>query len=391
MFRTLSDDWFLREPAFFALYCQQQLEENARMDCALRCGQGKIEYNPLILKHKNYAEFEQLMRIEMIRLYLKHPYEREPEGCSREAMAIGSNITIADGYCMLKKEKLPLHDPAYYHLPLGMYYEWYAKEISKQEEVGDSPKQKQENQQNINNQQRQNNSKKNDNNNNQYLEGTSDLSELWREDSLQRQKINDLIERTTDWGTIPSDVIERIKASTHARINNHLIWQGFRSAILKSQRQLSRMRPNRRTGFLQMGNTRQFSTRLLVAVDVSGSISTETLEDFYSSINRLFRYGSVDIDICQFDAVIGSVHTMQQAKTEIEVQGRGGTSFQPVIDYIANHPEYDGLLILTDGQAPAPVIPPHFHSHVLWVCQDKAAYNACHEWMEKSGRCCIIR
>lgn len=391
MFRTLSDDWFLREPAFFALYCQQQLEENARMDCALRCGQGKIEYNPLILKHKNYAEFEQLMRIEMIRLYLKHPYEREPEGCSREAMAIGSNITIADGYCMLKKEKLPLHDPSYYHLPLGMYYEWYAKEISKQEEKGNSPKQKQENQQNINNQQRQNNSKKNDNNNNQYLEGTSDLSELWREDSLQRQKINDLIERTTDWGTIPSDVIERIKASTHARINNHLIWQGFRSAILKSQRQLSRMRPNRRTGFLQMGNTRQFSTRLLVAVDVSGSISTETLEDFYSSINRLFRYGSVDIDICQFDAVIGSVHTMQQAKTEIEVQGRGGTSFQPVIDYIANHPEYDGLLILTDGQAPAPVIPPHFHSHVLWVCQDKAAYNACHEWMEKSGRCCIIR
>ena len=391
MFRTLSDDWFLREPAFFALYCQQQLEENARMDCALRCGQGKIEYNPLILKHKNYAEFEQLMRIEMIRLYLKHPYEREPEGCSREAMAIGSNITIADGYCMLKKEKLPLHDPAYYHLPLGMYYEWYAKEISKQEEKGNSPKQKQENQQNINNQQRQNNSKKNDNNNNQYLEGTSDLSELWREDSLQRQKINDLIERTTDWGTIPSDVIERIKASTHARINNHLIWQGFRSAILKSQRQLSRMRPNRRTGFLQMGNTRQFSTRLLVAVDVSGSISTETLEDFYSSINRLFRYGSVDIDICQFDAVIGSVHTMQQAKTEIEVQGRGGTSFQPVIDYIANHPEYDGLLILTDGQAPAPIIPPHFHSHVLWVCQDKAAYNACHEWMEKSGRCCIIR
>lgn len=391
MFRTLSDDWFLREPAFFALYCQQQLEENARMDCALRCGQGKIEYNPLILKHKNYAEFEELMRIEMIRLYLKHPYEREPEGCSREAMAIGSNITIADGYCMLKKEKLPLHDPAYYHLPLGMYYEWYAKEISKQEEKGNSPKQKQENQQNINNQQRQNNSKKNDNNNNQYLEGTSDLSELWREDSLQRQKINDLIERTTDWGTIPSDVIERIKASTHARINNHLIWQGFRSAILKSQRQLSRMRPNRRTGFLQMGNTRQFSTRLLVAVDVSGSISTETLEDFYSSINRLFRYGSVDIDICQFDAVIGSVHTMQQAKTEIEVQGRGGTSFQPVIDYIANHPEYDGLLILTDGQAPAPVIPPHFHSHVLWVCQDKAAYNACHEWMEKSGRCCIIR
>lgn len=396
MFRTLSDDWFLREPAFFALYCQQQLEENVRMECALRCGQGRIEYNPLILKHKNYAEFEQLMRIELIRLFLKHPYEREPEGCSREAMAIGSNITIADGYCMLKKEKLPLHEPSYYHLPLGMYYEWYAKEISKQENKEDSQKKNNQSDQDKGNQQdnknNNSNNKSDDNNNNtkEYLEGSSDLSELWREDSLQRQKIDDLIERTTDWGTIPADVVERIKASTKARISNHLIWQGFRSAILKSQRQLTRMRPNRRTGFLQMGNTRQFCTKLLVAIDVSGSITSETLENFYSSVNRLFRYGSVEIDVCLFDADLGPIIPMKRAKTEIEIEGRGGTSFQPIIDYIMNRPEYDGLLILTDGQAPVPTIPRHFHTHLLWVCQDKQSYDAYHEWMEKSGRCCYL-
>ncbi len=385
MFRTLSDDWFLREPAFFALYCQQQLEENARMDCALRCGQGKIEYNPLILKHKDYAEFEQLMRIEMIRIFLKHPYEREPEGCSREVMAIGSNITIADGYCLLKNEKLPLHDPTYYHLPLGMYYEWYAKEISKQEDQSESKEN-----QNQSSQEQGKNPNDQGQGNSQILKGNSDLSELWREDSLQRQKINDLIERTSDWGTIPSDIVEQIKASTKARISNHLIWQGFRSAILNSQRQLTRMRPNRRTGFLQMGNTRQFSTKLLVAIDVSGSISTDSLENFYSSVNRLFRYGSVDIDICQFDAELGPIIPMKRAKSEIEVKGRGGTSFQPIIDYIAEHQEYDGLLILTDGQAPIPSIPPHFYPHILWVCQDKECYKAYHEWMETIGRCCYL-
>ena len=390
MFRMLSDDWFLREPAFFALYCQQQLEENARMDCALRVGQGKLEYNPLILKHKNYAEFEQLMRIEMIRLFLKHPYEREPEGCSREAMAIGSNITIADGYCLLKKEKLPLHDPAYYHLPLGMYYEWYAKEISKQGDNGDSSNNQKQNQEHNNNNKNKNNDSNENKEDEPYLKGSSDLSELWREDSLQRQKIDELIDRTTDWGSIPAEVVERIKASTKARISNHLIWQGFRSAILNSQRQLTRMRPNRRTGFLQMGNTRQFSTRLLVAIDVSGSITTETLENFYSSVNRLFRYGSTEIDVCQFDAELGPVTPMKRARTEILVKGRGGTSFQPIVDYTAEHPEYDGLLILTDGQAPAPTLPLHFRPHILWVCQDKAAYEAYHEWMEASGRCCYL-
>ena len=87
--KLLSENWFLQEPAFFSLLCQQQLEENVRMECAIRCGQGRIEYNPLLLSKKNYAEVEQLMRVEMIRLFLKHPYERQPEGCSKEAISIG--------------------------------------------------------------------------------------------------------------------------------------------------------------------------------------------------------------------------------------------------------------------------------------------------------------
>lgn len=393
IFRNLSDDWFLREPAFFALFCQQQLEENARMDCAVRCGQGRIEYNPLILAHKNYAELEQLMRIELIRLFLKHPYEREPEGCSREAMAIGSNITIADGYCTLHKEKLPLQEPGYYHLPMGMYYEWYAKEVQKQaNKDNDNSSARNESDQQRNQEERQNPSDNNPDNQPPQtpLQGSSDLSSLWREDSLQRQRIDDLIERTTDWGSIPAEVVERIKASTKARISNHLIWQGFRSAILSSQRQLTRMRPNRRTGFMQMGNTRQFSTRLLVAIDVSGSITTEALQDFYSSVNRLFRYGTAQMDLCQFDADLGEVTTLSRAHAEVQVTGRGGTSFQPIIDYIAEHKEYDGLIILTDGQAPPPTFPPHLNCHILWVCQDKIAYDNYHEWMEHSGRCCYL-
>lgn len=381
--QQLSDDWFLKEPALFALYCQQQLEENARMDCPVRCGQGRIEYNPLILAHKNFAETEQLMRIELIRLYLKHPYEREPEGCSREAMSIGSNITIADGYCTLHKEKLPLQEPGYYHLPMGMYYEWYAKEVQRQNQQDNQPDSSSDNNT------ASSSSSSQDNGNNEKKAASKHAS-LWREDSLQRQRINDLIDRTTDWGTLPADVVERIKASTKARINNRLIWQGFRSSILNSQRKFTRMRPNRRTGFIQMGNTRQFNTRLLVAIDVSGSITSATLEDFYSAINRLFHYGIAQIDTCQFDADLGPIETMERASREIIVTGRGGTNFQPIFDYISEHPEYDGLILLTDGQAPPPSVSNRIHTHILWVCHDKAAYEAYHDWMEQSGRCCYL-
>lgn len=396
MLRMLSDDWFLREPAFFALYCQQELEENVRMECAVRCGQGKIQYNPLVLKHKNYAELEQLMRIELIRLFLKHPYEREPEGCSRESMAIGSNVTIADDYCTLHKEKLPLHEPGYYHLPMGMYYEWYAKHIEQEKDKDEDNRQKNPSDSPDNESQvasSKDHSQQESSSNQQPKEGDNsykDSADLWREDSLQRQKIDELIERTTDWGSIPADVVEKIKASTKARINSHLIWNGFRSAVLSSQRQFTRMRPNRRTGFKQMGNTRQYDTRLLVGIDVSGSITTEALQNFFSAVNRLFRYGTTQVDVCQFDAALGNIEPMKHAHSEVKVHGRGGTNFQPIIDYTAEHQDYDGLIILTDGQAPAPILPPHFRTRILWVCQDRQAYECYHEWMEKSGRCTYL-
>lgn len=362
--KLISENWFLTEPAYFALYCMQQLQENVNMECAVRCGQGRIEYNPLILKHKNYAETEQLMRIELIRLYLKHPYERRPEGCSGKAIALGSDITIADGYCGLRKEKLPLQTPDFYHLPLGQYYEWYAKELQN-----------------------------NDNDNNEQgsydnlRKALNDKAELWEDDSLQCQRINQLIERTSDWGSMPADVVERILASTKARLNSHLVWQGFHGAILNSRRKLTRMRPNRRTGFLQMGSSRQFDTHLLVAVDVSGSIEEAMLADFFCTVNRMFRYGQVQIDLCQFDVAMGPIKPMLHASREVTVQGRGGTSFQPVIDYVHLHRQYDGLLILTDGQAPPPIMPKSWHTPILWVCHDRNCYEQNKDWMRLSGRC----
>ena len=408
--RLISEDWFLQEPAFFALYCQQQLTENASMQCPVRCGQGRIEYNPLLLAHRSYHDVEQLMRIEMIRLFLKHPYEREPEGCSREAMAIGSDITIADGYCVLHHDKLPLRDPGYYHLPLGQYYEWYAKAIQKQQPSDPNDSR----QQAAGTQQRQpsddgaagNDAPSSGN------AADADRSKLWRFSSLEREKIDELIRRTTDWGTLPSSLVERIQAGTHAHIDRRLVWQGFQSAILSSHRQLTRMRPNRRTGFLQMGSTRQFDTRLLIAIDTSGSITAEALSQFYASINNLFRYGIVEIDVCQFDAALGPITPFRRAQPEVTVTGRGGTSYQPLFDYVMSHPnDYDGLLILTDGQAPPPVlhstvsaslsaahqaanaaaaVSQHLPLPVLWVCQDRASYQASAAWMQRLGRCTYL-
>ena len=150
------------------------------------------------------------------------------------------------------------------------------------------------------------------------------------------------------------------------------------------------MRPNSRTGFDNMGSVRRFDTKLLVAVDVSGSISSKNLAYFYGVINSAFRYGFESIDVIQFDHGVRAVHNLKKVIRDVAVLGRGGTSFQEPINYAHEH-EYDGLVILTDGYAPQPSIPEGFKTHILWVCEDESCLEQHRNWMQKSGRTCVMQ
>ena len=93
-------------------------------------------------------------------------------------------------------------------------------------------------------------------------------------------------------------------------------------------------------------------------------------------INRGFKYGIQHIDVVQFDTDLkGEVIAFKKVKTTIAIKGRGGTCFQPIIDYYAKS-TYDGLLIITDGFAPAPTLPPRFSKRVLWMLYNESAYTS---------------
>ena len=388
LIQKISQQWFLKEPAYFALYCLQQVQQNSNISCPFRVGRGMLEYNPDLIKEMSYIQAEQLMRIEMIRLFLKHPYERQPDGVGRTALALGSDITISDNYNNASTtEKLPLISPHVLDLESGQYYEWYVKRINEMlEQIQDyNPEGDLENVE-------KQSSKKTVTKKDKLLEAAAetakDKADLWQEDELKCFEINDLIRNITSWGSLPGNIIELIEASTKAKIDYRQIFQGFRGSILSSKRKLSRMRPNRRNGFEQMGSVREFNTKLLVAVDVSGSISDETLSNFYGVINKMFKYGIKEIDCVQFDCILGEVKNIRKASRKIQICGRGGTSFQPIIDYIEKHQDYDGLIILTDGYAEHPKISDNNQTDILWVCTSEQTYNEHHQWMELQGRAC---
>lgn len=221
-----------------------------------------------------------------------------------------------------------------------------------------------------------------------------DYTSLWEEDAFIGQQITDIIHSTTQWGSLPGDMVELIQKAAKGRIDYRNALRAFRSSILSQKRHLTRMYPSRRFGFEQMGSRYEFTTHLLVAIDTSGSVGSEELGRYFRIITTFFKYGIQEIDVLMFDNEIqGEPVTLKEAKKgkrTFEVKGRGGTNFQAPVNYVAEHPYYDGLIIMTDGYAPAPSIPAYLKTKLLWVIDNEASYKQHYNVLRKTGRVCLI-
>ena len=111
---------------------------------------------------------------------------------------------------------------------------------------------------------------------------------------------------------------------------------------------------------------------MLLAIDTSGSVSDTELAEFMNEIHHIYKAG-VDITIVQCDTSIRSIEPYR-GKNEINVLGRGGTEFDPVLDYYnANLKKYTSLVYFTDGECYTSLKP---KSKVLWVLSERSSMNS---------------
>ena len=107
---------------------------------------------------------------------------------------------------------------------------------------------------------------------------------------------------------------------------------------------------------------------MLLAIDTSGSVSDSELKEFMGEIHHIYKTG-VDITMIQCDTSIRSIEPYK-GNNEIKVQGRGGTEFDPVLDYYnANQKKYTSLVYFTDGECYTSVVP---RSNILWVLSERS-------------------
>jgi len=110
---------------------------------------------------------------------------------------------------------------------------------------------------------------------------------------------------------------------------------------------------------------------MLLAIDTSGSVSDTELTEFMNEIHHIYKAG-VDITIIQCDTSIKSIEPYK-GKNDLKVHGRGGTEFDPVLDYYnANIGKYTSLVYFTDGECYTSVKP---KNRVLWVLSEQSSMN----------------
>lgn len=426
----IAGDWFLTEPLMFSVWCTHTLEVNSKMCVPMRTGKMRIEYNPEILSSWTRSAIEERLRFEIIRILLGHPYQRQPYKAKKATLGVASDVTLTSSYHRISTIKLP--DGLQYEKGL-CFEEYYAlveayldKNLKSPkyeiegliddggggasddadtggESGGESlPSESEDKQMSLDELEEALSSILNDDEDEEndsgdsddeelkeIAEGAEESAELWEEDQLAQEQIKDMVrraQRSKQWGSIGGGLKDEIEATTIVRIDYRTILSGFRASVLSSKRRLTRMIPSRRYGFQYMGSKREFATRLLVAIDVSGSVDDQQVAQALSIINRFFKYGVENVDVIRFDVEVhGEPLSMKKARKTIQIEGRGGTDFQEAIDYFLDN-RYDGLIMITDGYAPVPTVPDHFYGNILWMLYNDFAFRGGHldpdlEWI----------
>lgn len=206
-------------------------------------------------------------------------------------------------------------------------------------------------------------------------EGGAELSDAEKK-LIQKQvehQLREIAQNIKDRGSIPgqfSELIENLFKNDPPKFD----WRGYLRRFAGNSNKIytkkTRRKPNKRYD----GNPAlKIKTRnhVLLGVDTSASVSSDELKEFISEMNHIHKTGT-EITVVQCDTNAYDPEPFNPKK-EFKVKGRGGTSFQPVIDHFNQcRNKYTSIIYFTDGEA---YPPDNVRCKILWVHSSKSKIN----------------
>jgi len=187
----------------------------------------------------------------------------------------------------------------------------------------------------------------------------------------QLKEVAEQVEKSR--GCVPSNIknyLDGLEEVEDAKFDWRRFIRRFAGGSIKTYVKKSRRKPNVRFSELPGLKIKQ-RKHIFLAIDTSGSVSDAELRIFFNEIHHIQKTGT-QVTICQCDAAISDISeykhgmSIKNRDSKVAVYGRGGTDFQPPIDYYnENSKKFSCMIYFTDGECSAPDNAPK--DKLLWV------------------------
>lgn len=163
-------------------------------------------------------------------------------------------------------------------------------------------------------------------------------------------------DRTGQWGSVSVDIQKSLRRMVSNAVDWKRVLHNFCGRSQRVNKTRTHKKINRKYPYIHPGTKKGHSANLAVFIDQSGSVRDEDLELFFAALNSFGRITA--FTIFPFDTSVDEKNSMRWSRGKKMPPHRtryGGTSFHAVESYIKKKgAEFDGHIILTDGEASDP-------------------------------------
>jgi predicted metal-dependent peptidase len=158
------------------------------------------------------------------------------------------------------------------------------------------------------------------------------------------------------WGSVSADMRKRIMDMIKPKVNWRSVLRYFIKTSQRADKRSTVKRYNKKYRAQKYaGKKVKRTAKIAIAIDQSGSVSDAMLTAFFAELNGLAKLA--EFTVVPFDTQVddSKVYVWKKGqRVAVERVLTGGTDFDAPTRY-SNDRNFDGLIILTDMEAPKPI------------------------------------
>tara|TARA_R110002012_G_scaffold168737_1_gene332293 strand:+ start:662 stop:1900 length:1239 start_codon:yes stop_codon:yes gene_type:complete len=352
-------------------------------------GQFEMIYNPDFLASLPEHQVKGVLKHEFYHLIFEHVTNRKPDGVPHKTWNIAADLAINSH---LKGELpefacMPGVGP-FEDFPLGESAEWYLKNItddqldqcsdpdSSEDAAGDGgdaqpgdsdgePGEGKPGTGQIGNH-----------------EGWDDEGQSPEEDAanqMAKERLKNAMKEAAQeaskspngWGSVGGDLKKEIIKRLETKVDWKKVLRYFIKTSQRANKSSTVRRINRRYAYIHPGKKVKRQAKIAIAIDQSGSVSDDMLENFFGELNKLSKLAA--FTVIPFDTSVNDKLVYEWKKGKSHSAERvmcGGTCFNAPTEYVNERGDFDGVIILTDMEAPAPKA---CRAQRMWMTDERGA------------------